>query len=124
MTRSTSDQSLSTFGSAAVLLSLSDWLILGLFILGLSLHALLFTSIGALMLLGRLKGVSSEVLRRGPFRGVQESNSSARNLSDDWRPLGFVHAERNRCEFAALRAQSTQARVLRTRDSPPLRGNV
>ena len=105
MTRSAPNQSLSLSSAAAVLLSLFTWLILGLFTLSISLHALLLTSIGALMLFGRLKG-------------------SARNLSDDWRPYGFVHAERNRREFAVLRAQSTQARVVRSRNSRPLRSNV
>ena len=35
--------------------------------------------------------------------------------------LGFIHAERNRRESAVLRTQSTQARVVRSRDSRPLR---
>ena len=73
MTRSASDQSLSPFSATAVLLSLFTWLILGLFTLSLSLHALLLTSIGALMLFGRLKGVRSEELRRGLFQGIQDS---------------------------------------------------
>ena len=73
MTRSASDQSLSLSSAAAVLLSLFAWLILGLFILSISLHALLLTSIGALMLFGRLKGVRSEELRKGLFQGIQDS---------------------------------------------------
>ena len=73
MTRSASDQSLSLSSAAAVLLSLFAWLILGLFTLSISLHALLLTSIGALMLFGRLKGVRSEELRKGLFQGIQDS---------------------------------------------------
>ena len=73
MTRSASDQFLSLSSAAAVLLSLFTWLILGLFTLSLSLHALLLTSIGALMLFGRLKGVRTEELRKGLFQGIQDS---------------------------------------------------
>ena len=73
MTRSAPNQSLSLSSAAAVLLSLFTWLILGLFTLSLSLHALLLTSIGALMLFGSLKGVRSEELRKGLFRGIQDS---------------------------------------------------
>ena len=73
MTRSASDQSLSLSSAAAVLLSLFAWLILGLFTLSISLHALLLTSIGALMLFGRLKGVRTEELRKGLFQGIQDS---------------------------------------------------
>ena len=73
MTRSASDQSLSLSSAAAVLLSLFTWLILGLFTLSLSLHALLLTSIGALMLFGRLNGVRTEELRKGLFQGIQDS---------------------------------------------------
>ena len=73
MTRSASDQFLSLSSAAAVLLSLFTWLILGLFTLSLSLHALLLTSIGALMLFGRHKGVRTEELRKGLFQGIQDS---------------------------------------------------
>lgn len=73
MTRSASDQSLSLSSAAAVLLSLFTWLILGLFTLSLSPHALLLTSIGALMLFGRLNGVRTEELRKGLFQGIQDS---------------------------------------------------
>ena len=73
MTRSASDQSLSLSSAAAVLLSLFAWLILGLFTLSISLHALLLTSIGALMLFGHHKGVRTEELRKGLFQGIQDS---------------------------------------------------
>ena len=73
MTRSASDQFLSLSSAAAVLLSLFTWLILGLFTLSLSPHALLLTSIGALMLFGRLNGVRTEELRKGLFQGIQDS---------------------------------------------------
>ena len=73
MTRSAPNQSLSLSSAAAVLLSLFTWLILGLFTLSISLHALLLTSIGALMLFGRLKGVRTEELGKGLFQGIQDS---------------------------------------------------
>ena len=57
----------------ASLVMLLTWLLSGLFIFEISLHALLLTALAALALLGRGLGVSGAALRQGMFKGVQEA---------------------------------------------------
>jgi NhaC family Na+:H+ antiporter len=57
----------------ASLVMLLTWLLSGLFILEISLHALLLTALAALALLGRSLGVSGAALRQGMFKGVKEA---------------------------------------------------
>ena len=73
MTESELNQQLSPIIATGLLLSLFGWLLLGLFALSLSLHALLLTSLGALMVCGRLLGIGIDELRDGLFQGIQDA---------------------------------------------------
>ena len=73
MTESELNQRLSPIVATTLLLSLFGWLLLGLFALSLSLHALLLTSLGALMVCGRLLGIGIDELRDGLFQGIQDA---------------------------------------------------
>ena len=73
MTESELNQRLSPIVATGLLFSLFGWLLLGLFALGLSLHALLLTSLGALMVCGRLLGIGIDELRDGLFQGIQDA---------------------------------------------------
>ena len=73
MTESELNQQLSPIIATGLLLSLFGWLLLGLFVLGLSLHALLLTALGALMVCGRLLGIGIDELRGGLFQGIQDA---------------------------------------------------
>jgi NhaC family Na+:H+ antiporter len=73
MTESVLNQRLSPIAATGLLLSLFGWLLLGLFALSLSLHALLLTSLGALVVFGRLLGIGIDELRGGLFQGIQDA---------------------------------------------------
>ena len=73
MTESELNQQLSPIIATGLLLSLFGWLLSGLFALSLSLHALLLTSLGALMVCGRLLGIGIDELRDGLFQGIQDA---------------------------------------------------
>ena len=73
MTESEINQRLSPMVATTILLSLFGWLLLGLFTFSLSLHALLLTSLGALMVCGRLFGIGIDELRGGLFQGIQDA---------------------------------------------------
>ena len=73
MTESELNQRLSPMVATSLLFSLFGWLLLGLFTFGLSLHALLLASLGALMACGRLLGISIDELRDGLFQGIQDA---------------------------------------------------
>ncbi len=73
MTESVLNQRLSPIAATGLLFSLFGWLLLGLFALSLSLHALLLTSLGALVVFGRLLGIGIDELRGGLFQGIQDA---------------------------------------------------
>ena len=73
MTESELNLRLSPMVATTILLSLFGWLLLGLFTFSLSLHALLLTSLGALMVCGRLFGIGIDELRGGLFQGIQDA---------------------------------------------------
>ena len=73
MTESALNQRLSPIVATTLLFLLFGWLLLGLFILSLSLHALLLTALGALMVCGRFLGFGISKLREGLFQGIQDA---------------------------------------------------
>ena len=73
MTESELNLRLSPMVATTILLSLFGWLLLGLFTFSLSLHALLLTSLGALMVCGRLFGIGIDEFRGGLFQGIQDA---------------------------------------------------
>ena len=73
MTESALNQRISPIVSTTLVFLLFGWLLLGLFELSLSLHALLLTSLGALMVCGCLLGIGLDELRDGLIQGIQDA---------------------------------------------------
>ena len=73
MTESALNQRISPIVSTTLVFLLFGWLLLGLFELSLSLHALLLTSLGALMVCGCLLGIGLDELRDGLIQSIQDA---------------------------------------------------